>query len=220
MSVSEMTQHLKARRIMDKHYPTSSAQDQVLKALGLDCREYNYDTANDLFRAVGISVSFRRQGRVSVPVVTLMESAGGAFNAYGEGESWSVDPKAIDLTPLASWMSAADAAIVARRAAKAAQTPQPSNADVAAQIAADHVAAEQRERDERRARKDAEKAAREQRARTRNVLRVHGYRFKRFKDVNDDDETEVSYTLYAPDGRAVSVAQALAEIEAQKSHES
>lgn len=195
---------------MEKHYPTSSAQDQVLTALGLDRHAYNYDSANDLFRVIGLSVSFKRIGRTSVPVVSLTEGAGGAFNAHGEGESWTIDRFGIDLTPLAPWMSEADATTVARRTAKS--TPVIN----AATFAADHIAEQERERMEARERKERDQEARRQRAITRNILRIHGYTFTRFETANDDDETEVSYTLYAPDGRIVTVAQALAEIEARK----
>ena len=92
---------------MQKHYPTTAAQKDVLSALGETAE--HMDAANALFAAYGISVLAVRQGRSSVPSITF--TAGGAFNRYGEGETWTTGDKsltAVQLTAILPFVAASD----------------------------------------------------------------------------------------------------------------
>jgi len=69
-----------------KNYPTTAAQDTVLAALGLSARDY--PDAEKIFERLGIQVIPTRQGRRSVPRVTILSERGGAFNSAREGVEW------------------------------------------------------------------------------------------------------------------------------------
>ena len=85
-----------------QQYPVGKAQEMVLKALGLTAN--NNGHASAIFTALGISVSTKRQGRTSVPVVARMETEFGGWNAGGDGESWTISQPDVDLSALAQWM--------------------------------------------------------------------------------------------------------------------
>lgn len=85
-----------------KGFPTGVAQDKVLRALGLKAQDW--DEAEAIFARIGISVSAKRVGHSSEPVVRYLPTQSGAFNEFGEGETWDIDYAQVDLTPLASWM--------------------------------------------------------------------------------------------------------------------
>lgn len=87
---------------MAKDYPVGKAQKMVLDALGLSAD--GFTEANQLFSDHGLVVSSKREGKISVPQVHLKETNGGAFNADGEGESWTVSYKNVDLSKIAQWM--------------------------------------------------------------------------------------------------------------------
>jgi len=82
-------------------FPLGVAQQQVLDALGLKASGFN--DANALFERIGIRVTSKRQGRTTVPVVHQLPSAGGAFNAFGEGETWEYPREKVDLSPIEQW---------------------------------------------------------------------------------------------------------------------
>lgn len=105
---------------MQKHFPVGATQAKVLKALGLTAD--NFDHANAIFDHYGITVSSKREGRETVPVIRFRETTDGAFNAYGEGETWDIPAEPIDLTPVVQWMSEQDAArVLAQASAKVTQ---------------------------------------------------------------------------------------------------
>lgn len=87
---------------MSKDYPVGKAQQMVLDALGLAAD--GFSEADQLFAEHGLVVSSKREGRASVPVVRLMETAGGGWNVGGDGESYSISYKNIDLSKIAQWM--------------------------------------------------------------------------------------------------------------------
>ncbi len=83
-------------------YPTSVAQDKVLEALGLTATDFT--DAERIFAEIGIQVTSKRVGRSSEPVVTELPVEGGGWSAGGDGESYKISYKAIDLTPISQWM--------------------------------------------------------------------------------------------------------------------
>lgn len=70
--------------------------------------------------------------------------------------------------------------------------------------------AEQRQRD------DAAKATREKRYQQNLTLKHHGYTWSKIQDIggpsDDGDHADMVWQLYAADGRAVTIAEALKEI--------
>jgi hypothetical protein len=87
---------------MARNYPTSVAQNKVLSALGLTAEDY--PEAEKVLAAHGIAVSSRRVGRSSEPVVTRLAATFGGWNPGGDGESYEVCYKDIDLSPVSQWM--------------------------------------------------------------------------------------------------------------------
>lgn len=87
---------------MASNYPTSVAQNKVLAALGLEASDYA--EADRIFADHGLVVSSRRVGRSSEPVITRLDTTAGGWNAGGDGESYSISYRGIDLTPVAQWM--------------------------------------------------------------------------------------------------------------------
>lgn len=92
-----------ARKWETRHQPAvGKAQQEVLNALGLSAN--NHGHANSIFAEIGITVSSRREGRKSVPVITKYFSGGG-FNAYGEGEESFSNADGLDLSAISQWMN-------------------------------------------------------------------------------------------------------------------
>ena len=96
-----------ASQVVDKYqherqYPVGKAQQQVLSALGIaKCNGHSH--AQQIFDALGIVVSSRREGRSSVPVVTKV-GAGGGWNIGGDADGWDAPSKGIDLSAIEKWM--------------------------------------------------------------------------------------------------------------------
>ncbi len=82
--------------------PTGVAQDKVLEALGLTATDFA--DANRIFAEIGIRVIPKRVGRTSEPTIEMLPTEGGGWNPGGDGESYTINYKTIDLTPLAQWM--------------------------------------------------------------------------------------------------------------------
>jgi len=68
------------------NYPISKTQKMVLEALGMTAKDYT--DADKKFADIGITVRSIRQGRTSVPAITVT-GFGGGWTADGDGESWS-----------------------------------------------------------------------------------------------------------------------------------
>ena len=71
-----------------KDSPVGVAAEKVLIALGLTAESSR--EANQIFREIGIVVSAKRIGKSSEPV--------------GDGESYDVEYRNIDLTPIKQWI--------------------------------------------------------------------------------------------------------------------
>jgi hypothetical protein len=85
-----------------RQYPTGSAQQEVLNALGLTANNHGHATA--IFAELGIVVGSRREGRKSVPVVTKSE-IGGGFNFGGDGDDGYTPSDGLDLSAISQWIS-------------------------------------------------------------------------------------------------------------------
>ncbi len=83
----------------NRSYPTGKAQQIVADALGIKVNDFT--DANEKFANLGLTVSAKREGRKSVPVVSFNDQYGG-WTPEGEGES-AVNPK-VDLTKISQWM--------------------------------------------------------------------------------------------------------------------
>ena len=68
-----------------RDYPVSKAQQMVLDALGMTAS--GYSDAQDKFEELGLVVSSKRQGRSSVPAITVKSRETGGWNPGGDG--WS-----------------------------------------------------------------------------------------------------------------------------------
>lgn len=99
-TAKEVAQTVKCQ--FDKGYPVGKAQQIILDALNIKNAQ-NHNHAQDIFDAIGIEVSSKRQGRKSVPVVSIT-SVGGGFNAYGEGEAAYTPSRDIDLSAIAQYI--------------------------------------------------------------------------------------------------------------------
>lgn len=84
-----------------RNYPVGKAQEVILEALGLQAT--TFQEAKEIFEQMGIVVSSRREGRRSVPVVTVKDRFGGAMTAGGDGVEYRRYEN-IDLTPIQQWI--------------------------------------------------------------------------------------------------------------------
>jgi len=82
-------------------YPVGKAQSMVLKALGKSAA--TFVEAERIFEELGLVVTSKRQGRETVPVVTVKDRLGGGMTEYGEGETYEAYPE-FDTTPIAQWI--------------------------------------------------------------------------------------------------------------------
>ena len=84
-------------------YPIGKAQRMVIEALGLNAE--TFAEAEEMFANRGLIVKAVRQGRRSVPSITLMDTDGGAMNSDGEGESWDIEYEDYDKEAITQWLS-------------------------------------------------------------------------------------------------------------------
>lgn len=82
-------------------YPLSKTQATVLAALNITAD--NFKQAEQIFAELGLVVSSKRHGRKTIPVVTVLDRQGGAFNASGEGEIFTKYPN-IDTSAIEQWI--------------------------------------------------------------------------------------------------------------------
>ena len=71
-------------------YPVSKAQQTILDALGIAATDHG--DAERIFESLGLVVASERQGRKSIPVVTILDRNDGGFNASGEGVTYEKYP--------------------------------------------------------------------------------------------------------------------------------
>jgi len=69
-----------------KDYPVGKAQQMVLDALNVTAT--GHGDAKKIFEDLGLVVSSKREGRKSVPSITVLDRFAGTLNAEGEGETW------------------------------------------------------------------------------------------------------------------------------------
>lgn len=84
-----------------RDYPVGKAQQMVLDALNITAT--GHGDADRIFRDLGLAVSSKRQGRKSVPVITVKDRFGGGFNASGEGVEFRQYPNA-DFSSISKWV--------------------------------------------------------------------------------------------------------------------
>jgi len=86
-------------------YPVGKAQQIVLDALGL--KAAGMTSANELFESLGLIVRPVRQGRASVPEITIKNRYEGGWNEGGDGDSWRAygDLTAEQMQALAPWIA-------------------------------------------------------------------------------------------------------------------
>jgi hypothetical protein len=85
-----------------RQHPVGKAQQVILSALSLEAE--SFQEADKLFAARGLSVTPMRQGRQSVPQVRCLDTAGGGFNAHGDGESYDIEYQPVDLDRIKEWL--------------------------------------------------------------------------------------------------------------------
>lgn len=95
-----------AEKVQDKYryqrqYPVGKAQQAVLSALGITASGASH--AEQIFEVLGITVSTKRVGRQSVPVVKRT-GGGSARTSYGDYDVWDSPSEGIDLSAIKKWM--------------------------------------------------------------------------------------------------------------------
>jgi hypothetical protein len=101
-SAKEIASKVVDRNQHNRQYPVGKAQQEVLNALGISkCNGHSH--AQQIFDELGITVSSKREGRKSVPVVSKI-GAGGGWNIGGDGEGWDAPSTGIDLSAIEKWM--------------------------------------------------------------------------------------------------------------------
>ena len=86
---------------MARDYPVGKAQQMVLDALGITAS--GFGEAQDAFDKLGIVVNSQRQGRKSVPAITVKSRHGGGFTSGGDGEAWR-EYDDVDLSAVEHWI--------------------------------------------------------------------------------------------------------------------
>lgn len=71
---------------MKKQYPVGKAQQMVLDALGITATDFS--DAEAKFAELGIVVSSKREGRTSIPQITILPREAGGFDAEHNGDTW------------------------------------------------------------------------------------------------------------------------------------
>lgn len=89
---------------MKKEYPTTIAQDAVLTRLGLINEVKGYESAKALLEELGLEAWTEGRGAKRQIKVQIVDRVYGAFNQYGEGETWELAVRKVDLTPIAEWI--------------------------------------------------------------------------------------------------------------------
>jgi len=84
-----------------KDYPVGKAQQTVLDALNITAT--GHSAAQEIFKSLGLVVVTKREGRRSVPSITVLDRDGGGFNASGEGETWQQYPDS-DFSNIQEWV--------------------------------------------------------------------------------------------------------------------
>lgn len=84
-----------------RDYPVGKAQQIVLDSLNITAT--GYSDAERIFKNLGLIVTSKREGRRSVPSITVLPRIEGGFNAAGEGVTWQQYPDA-DFENIQQWI--------------------------------------------------------------------------------------------------------------------
>jgi len=84
-----------------RDYPVGKAQQMVLDQLNITAT--GHGDAKRIFESLGLVVASKREGRRSVPRITVLDRIGGGFNASGEGVTWRQYPDA-DFENIQQWV--------------------------------------------------------------------------------------------------------------------
>ena len=85
-----------------RDYPVSKAQKVILNALSITAS--GHGDAERIFESFGLVVASKRQGRRSVPVVTVLDRNDGGFNVAGEGVTYEKYPT-VDFENIKQWIA-------------------------------------------------------------------------------------------------------------------
>lgn len=84
-----------------RNYPVGKAQQMVLDALGMSAEDSR--DAKEKFEELGLLVNSKRDGRKSVPAITVKSRFGGGWNRGGDGSGYQKYDD-IDTTAIEQWI--------------------------------------------------------------------------------------------------------------------
>lgn len=99
-----------ASQVVDKYqfqrqYPVGKAQAGVLKALGINIKINGHSHAQQIFDALGLTVSSKRVGRTSVPVVSIHTvSYGSQYSDIADQSGSYSNADGLDFSAINQWM--------------------------------------------------------------------------------------------------------------------
>lgn len=103
LTVQEIAKNVNSAPFNSKTAP-GKAQQVILDALEIEAESFGH--ANAIFEAIGIQVSPVRQGRRSVPEVSIHRESGSQRNLDGDFDTWDYsNADGLDLSALAEWMA-------------------------------------------------------------------------------------------------------------------
>lgn len=102
-SIKEIAEGVSARPFNHKT-PPGKAQKVILDALQVAAESFGH--ANAIFEKLGIQVVPVRQGRKSVPEVSIQRESGSQRNMDGDYDTWDYsNADGLDLSPIQEWMA-------------------------------------------------------------------------------------------------------------------
>ncbi len=102
-TAQQIAEHITDKHQHDRQYPVGKAQQMVLDALNITVKVNGHRHAQQIFDELGITVSSKRVGRASVPVV-IVNTGGSGRHAYGDYDVWDAPSAGIDLSAVAQWV--------------------------------------------------------------------------------------------------------------------
>lgn len=188
---------------MQKEFPTTSYQDVILRALGIPAS--TSPEAEDVFKRLGIKVSYVRVARKSVPVVRF-DGGVSQWNKFGDADV-AIPDCVFDATPILEYVVPADRAAAEKMSARA----QAAGYQIDGAALVESIRTGKRdaiEASQRAAR--ARREARELRARQSAVLKTLGYTWQVGYVPTDDEGSEKVFSLVSPSGETIDFADAVA----------
>jgi len=194
---------------MAKIDPIAWHQKQVLSALGFSTDGITYFEAIKCLEKLGIRTSPVRKGRGTICQVSLIKD-GGAFNQYGEGETWQARTDPLDLTAIMDLVVDSDKEVAKRMSDIARRDGFVLDGAAVIQEVRDEAAGHMKAVQNRQA---LQKRLREERFQTNALLRAHGYRWRKLGSFGEDEPDR--YVLYTPGDEPISVEAALQQIQSK-----